>query len=211
VHSLRWPKHIGSLGILFDEQRAALSLPTQYGCLMSLAEATRSKRKPREAPSSREKREARRRSRVRAKRQQIEANGKAVPTVARPVRTRIPFPAQPVPETPADGTPLRLRLDPTSGPDWDNLPESDVPAGASLSRFVTRVVLPYFRFCRACPHCRSEEVYPVTWRGLFIEEGFHRNPLLQRMHCERCLHRFLRPGWALGGIPAPLRPRGLYD
>ncbi len=178
---------------------------------MSLAEATGGKRNQREVLSSREKREAERRLRIQAKRQQIEANSKAIPVVTRPVRTRIPVPAQPLPETSRDGTPIRLRLDPNSGSDWDNLPEAEVPAGVTRSRFVTRVVLPYVRFYRACPHCRSEEVYPVTWRGLFIEEQLHRNPLLQRMQCERCLNNFLRLGWALGGIPGPLRPRGLYD
>ena len=194
-----------------DEQRAVSSAPTEYGSVMSLAEATGNSPEQSDAMPSCEIREEQRRSRIRAKRRHIEAGGKAVPSVARPVRTRIPFPAQPVPETAEDGTPLRLRLDPTSGPDWDNLPESDVPASVPQSRFVTRVVQPYVRFYRACPHCRSEEVYPVTWQGMFIEENIHRNPLVQRMHCERCLHRFLRPGYVLGGIPASLRPRGLYD
>ena len=174
--------------------------------LMSLADVNDTNPEQHEGVSWREERDADRRSRVRTWRQRLESNRKASGSTIQPIRTRNPVPAQPVPP-PADGPiPLRLRLDPTDEPGSEPTPEP-----RQKLRLVTRVVEPYRRFYSVCPHCRSEEVYPVTWRGLFIERNLHRNPFIQRMQCERCLNSFLRPGWALGGVLIPLRPRGLYD
>lgn len=187
---------------------------------MSLAEVGESDLSDDHELSWREQREAERRSRIEARRQQLEAMRKpstpvtlAAPTMvpqSRFIRTRTPGPAAPVPDRTSCETPLRLRLDLV--PEGDE-PEVELIEAACEIRtgLFERVFGPYRCFYKVCPHCRAEEVYPVTWRGLFIEKQLHRNPLVQRMRCERCLETFLRPGWVLGGIPAPLRPRGLYD
>lgn len=67
------------------------------------------------------------------------------------------------------------------------------------------------RCFRQCPACSSQEVYAIRRGGHHAEHIADRSLLVQRLMCERCLHRFIRPG-RLFGAPLPLvRPRDLYD
>lgn len=178
---------------------------------MSLAEASDPKLQEQEGSSWLEEREAERRTRLLARQQLLRANRTTIsPTPVR-TRTRKPAPAHPVPDLQSGSTPIRLRLDPVDMDGEYDVDKATTRCQPQKPNLVLRALGPYLRFYKECPHCRCEEIYPVTWKGLFIERQFHRNPLVQRLRCERCLKTFVRPGWALGALPAPMRPRGLYD
>ena len=104
---------------------------------------------------------------------------------------------------------LRTRLaapDAPLDPDEMEEPARQKPGGFSPVKAVSG-------FYYKCPHCASEEVYAANRDGTFARKEADFSLLIQRMHCERCINQFSRPGRLFLGPKPMIRPSDseMYD
>lgn len=96
--------------------------------------------------------------------------------------------------------PVRLRLDPQ--------PEAEeAPAPSGRFRRLLYIFGSFHRFYHQCPNCQSPEVYGVNRSGDFMGHESERSLVYQRMHCERCIFAFGRPGRIFAAPTPKLRPK----
>ena len=98
--------------------------------------------------------------------------------------------------------PLRLRLD-------SNPEEEETPRPTGRFRRLRHLLGSAHRFYHHCPNCESTEVYGVNNLGEFMIHESERALVYQRLHCERCIFAFVRPGRLLGAPSPKLRPQDI--